>query len=564
MYRKQQQWIRPQRQLYQHQYCKSSTSSALESSSTKQIIIPDTTTMIDIGQPPVFEIPKAFVTKPFDYHQQIIIEIESLTNMGWGIGRVSLKEQSNIIDTNDNKNEEEDDDEEEEEEERLWVIMVPHVLVGETVKVSIFRNMKGHSEADLIEVITSSPERVEPKCPLAGICGGCQYQHMSIKAQREWKTKHVEEVLLQQDITNYNTTEQLLVLSKPAAGTDEVYGYRSKITPHYQAPSDNFDGTYAMKEIGFQKSSNRNLVDVPECPIAMPAINEKYKEARGRLVDEAHRGLLNQVDPKKKKKRKRRGSKNNGGGKGATLLFRQADDEVEEDDDGISSTSPLVVTDHNQYMTTTIKNLRFRYLAGNFFQNNNYVVPLMVDAVVEAAIMPVINNIIDGNNKKSPSYLIDCYCGSGLFALSAASHFDLCVGIEVNPKAIEEATANAVSNDISNCQFMAASAEAIFTSPPEITISGFEQQRVQTFPREETVVIVDPPRKGCSEEFLNQLYDYSPQRIVYMSCGPATQARDAKGIVEIGGYEITSIQPFDLFPQTKHIESLIVFEKISS
>ena len=564
LYWKQQQWIRPQRQLYQHQYCKSSsTSSALESSSTKQIIIPDTTTMIDIGQPPVLEIPKAFVTKPFDYHQQIIIEIESLTNMGWGIGRVSLKEHSNIIDTNDKKNEEKDDDEEE-EVERLWVIMVPHVLVGETVKVSIFRNMKGHSEADLIEVITSSPERVEPKCPLAGICGGCQYQHMSIKAQREWKTKHVEEVLLQQDITNYNTTEQLLVLSKPAAGTDEVYGYRSKITPHYQAPSDNFDGTYAMKEIGFQKSSNRNLVDVPECPIAMPAINEKYKEARGRLVDEAHRGLLNQVDPKKKKKRKRRGSKNNGGGKGATLLFRQADDEVEEDDDGISSSSPLVVTDHNQYMTTTIKNLRFRYLAGNFFQNNNYVVPLMVDAVVEAAIMPVINNNIDGNNKKSPSYLIDCYCGSGLFALSAASHFDLCVGIEVNPKAIEEATANAVSNDISNCQFMAASAEAIFTSPPEITISGFEQQRVQTFPREETVVIVDPPRKGCSEEFLNQLYDYSPQRIVYMSCGPATQARDAKGIVEIGGYEITSIQPFDLFPQTKHIESLIVFEKISS
>jgi tRNA/tmRNA/rRNA uracil-C5-methylase (TrmA/RlmC/RlmD family) len=88
-----------------------------------------------------------------------------------------------------------------------------------------------------------------------------------------------------------------------------------------------------------------------------------------------------------------------------------------------------------------------------------------------------------------------------------------------------------------------------------------EGQSVSDFPRETTVVVLDPPRKGCSGKFLEQLYEYSPQRIVYMSCGPATQARDAKGIVEVGGYDIVSIQPFDLFPQTKHIECLIVFEK---
>jgi tRNA/tmRNA/rRNA uracil-C5-methylase (TrmA/RlmC/RlmD family) len=193
-------------------------------------------------------------------------------------------------------------------------------------------------------------------------------------------------------------------------------------------------------------------------------------------------------------------------------------------------------------------------LAGNFFQVNNYVLPFMVDAVVEAATRPTMAG-------KAPSYLLDCYCGSGLFALSAASDFELCVGIEVNNKAIEEATANAKTNGIENCQFVAASAEAIFTSPQKVEIQGHEDQQVQEFPRDQTVVVVDPPRKGCSEEFLEQLYEYSPERIVYMSCGPATQARDAKGIVEIGGYEIVSIQPFDLFPQTKHVESLIVFEK---
>jgi len=501
--------------------------------------------------PQVVSIPNKFVPTPFDYHQELNIKIDSLTNMGWGVGRVKLTDENtseNFVNKNSGGDNADANADEEEKKERLWVIMVPHVLVGETVRVSIFRNMKGYSEADLVQVVEPSPERVAPKCSLAGTCGGCQYQHMSIKAQREWKTKHVEEVLMQQSIKGYDTPELLDVL--PTSGTDEVYGYRSKITPHYQAPIEHFDGTFELQAIGFQRSSNRNLVDVPECFIAMPAINEKYKETREALHEKAQRGLLNQPPPKKKKKkRKRRGSK--GGAKGATLLFRQADDENDED----GTPKSIVVTDHNQYMTTTIKGLKFRYIAGNFFQNNNYVVPLMVDAVVEAATMPV------AATGKPPSNLIDCYCGSGLFAISAASRFDLCVGIELNSKAIEEATANAVSNDITNCQFMAASAEAIFTSPPEITIAGFEKQRVQTFDRQETTVIVDPPRKGCSEEFLKQLYEYSPQRIVYMSCGPATQARDAKGIVEVGGYEITSIQPFDLFPQTKHIESLVVFEK---
>ena len=465
--------------------------------------------------------------------------------MGWGVGRVKL-------------NSERCDDSQDEDDERLWVVMVPHVLVGELVRVRIFRNQRSYSEADLLEVVEASPNRVQPKCSLAGICGGCQYQHMSIEAQRDWKTKHVQEVLLQQHIDGYSTEEQVHVL--PTIGTEEVYGYRSKITPHYQAPKEIDDGTkieYRLEAIGFQKSSNRNLVDVAECPIATDAINEKYKETRTLLHEQALQGILNQ---KKKKKRRKRGSR--GGATGATLLFRHADN---EEDTG----NPLVVTDNNQYMTTTVKGLKFRYLAGNFFQNNNYVLPLMVDAVVEAATRPVINNnSVDSSASPSPpSYLIDCYCGSGLFALSASSKFKLCVGIEVNDKAAEEATANAQLNKISNCQFVAASAEAIFTSPPTLEVGDDDDndvRQVKDFPREQTVVVLDPPRKGCSTEFLEQLYEYSPQRIVYMSCGPATQARDTKGIVEVGGYEIVSIQPFDLFPQTKHIESLIVFEKKKS
>jgi 23S rRNA (uracil1939-C5)-methyltransferase/tRNA (uracil-5-)-methyltransferase len=493
--------------------------------------------------PTAQKIPSKFVPKPFEYHQEIEIKIDSLTNMGWGVGRVALNEEETAHDH---------DEDSDTANERLWVVMVPHVIVGETVRVRIFKNMKNYSEADLVRVVEASPDRVQPQCGLAGICGGCQYQHMSIAAQREWKQKHVQEVLLQQQIEGYDTPEKVNVL--PTAGTHEVYHYRSKLTPHYQAPveqqvesSDSNDAsttTYHLEAVGFQKSSNRQLVDVPECPIATPAINEKYQETRERLYEHSRQGLLNSNS--KKKKRKKRGSRN--GALGATLLFRQADDDAETGE-------PVVVTDNNECMTTTVKGIRFRYQAGNFFQNNNYVLPLMVDAVVDAA-----THLVTATGRP-PSYLIDCYCGSGLFALSAAKEFKLCVGIEVNEKAIGEATDNAKLNGIATCQFMAASAEAIFTSPPEITVAGFEQLKVQTLDRQETVVVLDPPRKGCSEEFLKQLYEYSPQRIVYMSCGPATQARDAKGIVEKGGYTIVSIQPFDLFPQTKHIESLIVFEK---
>ena len=513
--------------------------------------------------------------------------------MGWGIGRVQLNDdeddaESNVLSTDENSGGlgggADHAEEEKQQQGRLWVIMVPHVVVGELVKVRIFRNQRNYSEGDLVEVIEPSPNRVEPRCSLAGLCGGCQYQHMSIAAQREWKTLHVQEVLLQQGIDGYDCVEAISSKLTPTIGTDEVFGYRSKLTPHYEAPLEIGLDTYRLDAIGFQQSSNRQLVDVPFCPIATPAINEALKVTREKLHEQAQMGLLN-----KKKKKRRRGSRGDKAA-GATLLFRQADD----DENG----QAVVITDHNQYMTTTVKGVQFRYLAGNFFQNNNHVLPLMVDAVLEAAMAPktkASTTCIDGDDgddgdDKSQhhhflSYLIDCYCGSGLFALSAAKNFTVCVGIEVNEKAIAEAQNNAKLNDIDNCHFVAASAEAIFTSPPTVPVpaaittsvvvagdesseedvSSSSQQRqllkVSDFPRDDTVVVLDPPRKGCSTEFLEQLYQYSPQRIVYMSCGPATQARDAKGIVEIGGYDIVSIQPFDLFPQTKHIECLIVFEK---
>lgn len=447
------------------------------------------------------QVPRKFNPYPFSYRQEIQVKIMSLTNRGWGIARVPL---GSDIDVEQN-NGEAADDSSPNDQKRLWVVMIPSVIPGEIVIARVFRNHKSYSEADVVSVLQTSPHRKFPPCPVAAECGGCQLQHLTIEKQREWKTLWVQEALDQHRV---KLTEHVLV--KPCLGTDEIHGYRSKLTPHYQRPVKSRQGQEerkVVKEIGFQSQTSRRIVDVPSCLIATPQVNDSYKRIRKQLLDDPPQGK-----------------------KGATLLLRQAnlgDDYVE--------------TNNNEYLTTTVKNLNFTYRAGNFFQNNYYLLPLLVDDVTEYATKP------SRQTGETMTHLADCYCGSGLFALSLSARLKRVVGIEINEQAIAEATANARANQIGNCEFKAASAESIFDA-------------IQDFPRERSVVVLDPPRKGCSEEFLEQLYEFAPSRIVYMSCEPVTQARDAAGIVE-AGYEISLVQPYDLFPQTRHIECLMVFER---
>ncbi len=285
----------------------------------------------------------------------------------------------------------------------------------------------------------------------------------------------------------------------PTIGTDEVYHYRSKITPHYDVPKRLGGKSYEIGPIGFKEQQNTGLVDVPVCPIATEAINEKLAEVRTIRRREAIEGRLLKT-------------------KGATLLLRDAHDEG-------------VVTDHNAVVTTQVAGLSFKFLAGNFFQNNAYIHNDMVRLVREAATRVSCHG-------SAMTHLIDCYCGSGIFCLSTADSFDVCVGtplphlfassvcvhflqffaslffvdfppgIEVNDRAVMEAAENAKLNGITNCCFVSASAEAIFGDVKAIgrTDKDVKPTFIRDFPRDKTTVVLDPPRKGCSEIFLQQLY----------------------------------------------------------
>lgn len=448
---------------------------------------------------------KKFNGQPFPYHQELELEISTLTNLGVGLGRVSIPEIQ--------------DPESKLEHSKGWVVMVPFTLPGERVKVRVYRNHKNFSEADLLEVLTPSPHRIDPKCPLFGRCGGCQYQHLTYAEQLKWKRQQVEELLKYMAGVEFSVAA---VIPSP-----KEFGYRSKITPHFnppRVPASSVADPEAIRvaaatlPIGFLKAANRfELVDVPECPIATPEINAKLPEARERVRTKAAAGEYE---------------------RGATLLLRHAKEGVTTDYDAIitevidqTGTQPMSAAGSS---AAGSPQLQLHFLARDFFQNNPFILPAFTAYVRQQA---------GGSGAR---FLVDAYCGSGLFALSCASAFEKVAGVELSATSVRFAAENAAANGIANATFLAADAAQIFTG--------------LTFPGGDTAVIIDPPRKGCDEAFLAQLFAFSPRAVVYVSCDPATQMRDLKGFLA-AGYQLTAVQPFDLFPQTRHLECVITLVK---
>lgn len=364
-----------------------------------------------------------------------------------------------------------------------WVVMIPYTIPGESVRVRIFRNHKNYSEADLLEVVKPSSDRTQPKCQYFGNCGGCQYQHIEYNAQLEWKRQHVEESLLK--IGGIQAEVQTPIHSEP------YYNYRSKITPHHQKPKNK-----EIQAIGFLAATSRSrIIDIEQCDIATAEINAQYTIERQNRRELAKKGKIK---------------------KGATLLMRHSMEGV--------------TTDHSKVVTERVGQRIFQFKAGDFFQNNPYLLPKIVEYVVHKA------------SEDGLPYLIDAYCGSGLFSISAASHFEKSLGIEISESSVQWARGNAHLNQLNNCNFIVGDAKSIF-------------EEVE-FPASESVLIIDPPRKGCDHAFLQQVSNFLPRKIIYVSCAPATQARDLIDLLKFG-YEIQEVQPVDLFPQTRHIENIV-------
>lgn len=425
---------------------------------------------------------KRFNDYPFSYRQEIELEITTLTNLGIGLGRFTLPPKDQTAgDASETK----------------WVVMCAFALPGERVRARVFRNHKNYSEADLIEVLRASPHRIAAPCSVFGRCGGCQYQNFHYDQQLAWKRQQVEELL-----------EHMAGIQFPVSsviGSPRQYGYRSKITPHFNPPRVTAPEQIDEKTfpIGFLRQGTRfDIVDVPRCEIATEPINARLAFVRADARARAAQGEFT---------------------RGATLLLRDAGGEV--------------TTEYDRVISERVGEIQLRFLARDFFQNNPFILPRFTEYVREQAA---------GSGAR---FLIDAYCGSGLFALTAARAFEQVAGVEISESSVDFARQNAAANGITNATFHAGEAAKIFAG--------------LNFAPAETIVVIDPPRKGCDESFLQQLFQFGPRAVVYVSCDPATQMRDLKHFIA-NGYTLTAVQPFDLFPQTRHLECVITLKRVEA
>jgi len=393
------------------------------------------------------------------------------------------------------------------------VIFVPHAIPGELVNAEIIEEKKKYSRGILREIIKKSPHRVEPKCPYYYQCGGCSYQHITYDEQLVLKQKIVKETISR--IGGINPTIMSVV------GMQEPWNYRNKVVWHIS------DSGYG-KKIGFYRYRSRQLIDIENCPLLLPKVNKISL-----LIKEMLPGIYLEKD--------------------SSMMIRQSNNSKETmlefihcfpDKESLERLSQEVETIYeNRY--GKIKLLFGRKLikekAGkslfslgpdDFFQVNSDQSESMINTVTE-----YLN--LSGHNK-----VLDAYCGAGMFALNIADNVVSVVAIDSNIWAIKNAQKNATLNDIENCQFI--------SGPCEINLSNLQN----SFDR----VIVNPPRTGLKPQVINAIVNISPEIIVYVSCNPATLARDLKQFVN-NNYKVAKIQPIDMFPQTSHIENIVLLQK---
>ena len=445
--------------------------------------------------------------------------------------------------------------------DQLYV--VPFTAPGDTVKVKVIKHFREERYAlvDFVSVVKPSQLRDDSriKCPYFARCSGCQFQMLDYQVQLEHKKKIVEKAY-----KNFSDLPpEMIPIIQDTIGSPMQYGYRTKLTPHFDGPPGarkNRNGEHKsffqeVPPIGFMQKGMRKTIDIEDCPIGTDAVRMGMKRERVRVAEELS-------------KYKR----------GATILLRESTNRVANDSEEALSDPPEAVktitpthtdlkyciTDNNATTKEYIDDFIFTNPAGSFFQNNNSILPIFTSYIREHALPPMIDFTSKSFQAPNVKYLIDAYSGSGLFTVTLSSLFTSSTGIDISTSSITSARQNAELNNLppSQCKFIAANAQELF--------------KEVTYPPEEMVVVIDPPRKGCDEGFLRQLLEFGPRRVVYVSCNVHTQARDVgvlvRGLEESGEsekekgegtrYEIESLRGFDFFPQTGHVEGVAILNKI--
>jgi 23S rRNA (uracil1939-C5)-methyltransferase len=445
-------------------------------------------------------------TLPVRKNDQLQVTIEDLTHEGAGVAKVDG-----------------------------YTLFVPNTLPGELVDIKVIKTNKGYGFARLLEIKKESEHRAEPLCPIYHQCGGCQIQHLSYEAQLASKQKQVKDVLERiggiKDVTVH-----------PTLGMDDPWRYRNKA----QVPVGEEGGLVVA---GFYQKRSHRIINMDECLIQHEENDQIIRVVKNiankygiRAYDEEkHRGTLRHVVARKGKvtnevmvvlvtRGKELPNKKN--------IIEEIKAEIPNVKSIVQNINPkrtnVIFGDETnvlwgeEYIHDYIGDIKFAISARSFYQVNPDQTKVLYDKALEYADL------------SGQETVIDAYCGIGTISLFLAQKAKHVYGVEIVPDAIADAKRNAELNGITNVNFAVGEAEKIM---PWWYAQGIRAD----------VIVVDPPRKGCDPELLETILSMKPKRVVYVSCNPATLARDLQ-VLEEGGYVTKEVQPVDMFPHSSHVE----------
>ncbi len=436
---------------------------------------------------------------PVEKNHEYTVQIESISSKGSGIARIDG-----------------------------YTLFVPQAATGDVVRILVLKTKSSYGYAKVLEIITPSPIRTEPLCEHFSKCGGCQLMHISYDAQCEFKRRTVEDALRR--IGGISIGVDFIPAKNPLH-------YRNKMIFPFSQNGD----------WGFYRERSHDVVPLKDCLLGdslnkeiMNVISDFIKSHAVSVYDESsHKGIMRRVFIRNSKTE--------------TMVVISANaSSIPHSDDLINAIrviSPkicgiilnvnkkrtnLVLGDKNitlwgkDFLSDTLCDIGYEISPHSFFQINPAQTEKLYSTAIEFADISKDDTVMD------------IYCGIGTISLTAAKHAKSVIGVEIVSQAIENAKKNAAENCIQNAEFYCSAAEDIV---PELVKSGNTPD----------IVILDPPRKGSDEKTLSAIVSANPKRIVYVSCNPATLARDVKFLAE-NGYSLKKATAVDMFPQTTHVE----------
>ncbi len=384
-------------------------------------------------------------------------------------------------------------------------VFIPYALPDETIRIHIVEDKERYARAEILEIISPAAQRITPRCPHYGDCGGCHYQHISYQDQLKIKQSILVEQLKR--VGKLSDPPVQDVIPSPAE-----WNYRNHIQFHISA-----DG-----EPGFLKHHSNQVVPIQECHLPEDSLNQIWPALDLEEIPGLDRISLRSGED----------------GQDTLLVLECSDPASIEFAVDLPLSAVLqgpggeIILSGDEFTIIPVHNFPFVVSAGSFFQVNTRVAELIVDYLLE--VLPLNEHTL----------FMDVYCGVGLFSVFIAPLVNKVIGIESDPSAGQDYLYNLAGFE--GVELYDAPAEDIL---PNLDINP-------------DIILLDPPRAGISREVLDSVVSLNPGMIVYISCDPATLGRDVSRF-QNQGYMLVESTPFDMFPQTYHIESVNIFQKIS-